>query len=632
MHIRSACCFLLAQGWLSSTKSFFSGVAQEVTSLVKPIPDPSLHSNAGQLSSPIGNSYQPQQNGYGAPNQQQQQYSQGYGQQQPPQHQQHNSQDYMGQFDSQLNREINGGQRYAGGGGSNVPSPAHNRVAQGGYGQVDSSWGDQNDGILPVVPLATQYAGSKPGSRRASLDPNSAPNPSAFPTSHFPTSPTNALSQQLQPLNHPNYTPQQHQQGPQQHSSHFHQPPSGQANVHNISEFTGVSTLSGSPSPPPSQPTGIAGGFQQPYNPLMQSASYPLQPNAAPQSNLAAGASAAAAPQPNGRPGGAVWYPGGGQQPLGGVPLHKPVSYDAPPPVFNPALAAQHSQPPSAVASSHQAVPQARRVLDENSINPNLSGPQPNLAYGQPPSNGYISQQQPQPLQSQSSYVPPPSSMTVPPLVQSYGYSAAPSALSSPGRVLSPAFQTTAGAGPHQQQQGGGGGNQTIPAGNIMARPQMNEQMQQAQPQMPPPSQYGQSQQSSYPQQPQQSGYQHQQQQTSLPSSSLPPPPPVSNYWKQRAAVAGPDTTPVLGGRVDYSDLDYKSMDFAYDNRYEKPGTAAGQHASQQAPPSSLQSQHPSSYGAPVQPPSYGLPQQPAQQQQQQQSIPAQGNYNPYAR
>jgi len=53
--------------------------------------------------------------------------------------------------------------------------------------------------------------------------------------------------------------------------------------------------------------------------------------------------------------------------------------------------------------------------------------------------------------------------------------------------------------------------------------------------------------------------------------AGLPPPPPPSSYWKQLAAQTPkePASSPARSTHVDYSDLDYKTMDFAYNNRYE---------------------------------------------------------------
>ena len=59
---------------------------------------------------------------------------------------------------------------------------------------------------------------------------------------------------------------------------------------------------------------------------------------------------------------------------------------------------------------------------------------------------------------------------------------------------------------------------------------------------------------------------------------ALPPPPP-SSYWVSRAAaqpVAGGGAAGVDGGvggaKVDYSDLDYNSMDFAYARKNKQHG------------------------------------------------------------
>lgn len=46
----------------------------------------------------------------------------------------------------------------------------------------------------------------------------------------------------------------------------------------------------------------------------------------------------------------------------------------------------------------------------------------------------------------------------------------------------------------------------------------------------------------------------------------MPPPPPPSDYWKQRAAQGGASATSSGGAvpKTDYSDLDYRQMDFSY--------------------------------------------------------------------
>lgn len=507
-----------------------------------------------------------QQNGYGQQQQygQQPQQAQQYGQ--PPPHQygqpqasmygqpapqsgyapqqshpsSANGGTYMSQFDNVLQHEL--------GSSSSAPSQypmsygangTPQQATQTGYGQVNASWGNDvdSDGILPVVPLATQYkSASQSNSRRGSQDGGQPPiNPNSFPTSHFPTSPVSALNQ-MQPMGHPNYTPSK-----QTNQLHQPQPIQPQGNIqHNISEFQGITAVSGSPSPPPTiaaPPT-----FQPPLNPLMPSSSGYPQPA---QPNLNMGF-----PNPN------------------------------------PNTNAYHPH------NTHTAAP--KRVIDENSMNPTLSQPQPNPAFVSPQS----------PQQQQQPYGQP--QMSAP--MNSYGHSPATGNLSSPGRILSPAFNT---------------GDQTVPSGNTMARP--------IQPPMPAQANAPQLQSQSHPAAPSASGL-------------LPPPPPVSSYWKQRAATAAPDAVdPMSVGRVDYSDLDYKSMDFAYNNRYERETNTQPAYANTQAAPSQAQVPAQPNYGQPTN--SYA-PQQPAQsyapapgqpayampQQNTPYNQPTQANYNPYAR
>lgn len=513
-----------------------------------PVPDQSAQNSASNVSSPIGNSYSTQQ--YQSPYQ-----SQGYGQQnhggssyQQPQQQQ---QQTLGQMQSHHHPHAQHHQQQQQHGYAHPSSPGR---AQGGFGQ-DAGWGAPDAdgaGVLPVVPLTSQYAAStsQSNSRRASLSLDTSASSASFPTSAFPTSPPNAMAQQL-PLNHPSYAPahlqQQGQQGGnqmgmqgQQHHQHLQH-----GTRYSVDELQSVAAVSASPSPSPPPtlqqgafPTQQYSGMQPSFNPPMPASAYPLQPTSQQQPLQ--------------------------QQPPTLMPYGGPSTPAAAPALFHPAIP-----------------PPARRVLDENSMNPALSGPQPNISYGAGP--------------------PPPSQG-----MQHNGYSS--NTLASPGRVLSPAFNT---GGPSQQQPMGGAG-QMVPSGNLFSQPPQPQQPLQQQQQYPPSQQYSPQQSHSLP--------------SAAPSSSsgMPPPPPVSSYWKQRATVApvveNPDR---VVGRVDYSDLDYKSMDFAYNNRYEREqaqmaaGGAGGMQQQQQQYPAQGQSmpmpppqqQQQSSYGGATQP-SYGQPQQ----------------------
>lgn len=503
-------------GWLSSTKSFFSGVAKEVSSLVAP------QSEAGRSHNGAGD-FPPQQQQHQQQQQQPMPMQPNYGQPMPPQQygqagpyhpapapQVHPggggyaappSNDYLSQFDNVLNREIAPGSNGPYGGGGHLHSPSQSQAQA--YSQVDRTWNDgEQDGILPVVPLSTQFAAasSRGNSRRGSLDGTMAqggvggPTGAAFPTGAFPTAPPSALSQQL-PMGHPSYAPV----APRPLLPATSQPsPPPHANVHNISEFQGVTAVSGSPPPSSSPPPA----FQPPFNPLMPQSAYPLQPHGA----------------------------------------HAPINNAPPPQVFPVA-------PP-------------RRVLDETSMNPTM--------------NATASPQQPL---ANNAYAQSPATSP-------YRYGAA-----QPHATGSPAHSFASSAAPSGQMIPSGNGASSMPS----------QPMQQPM-SMPSPSSS---------------------------SGLLPPPPPVSSYWKQRAAVAGPATTePAFMGRVDYSDLDYKSMDFAYNNRYDRdPASVAPTNvAPSQQPP--VEQQRPAAYPAPqpsfggftAPPPSTGYA-----------SPPAQGNYSTFA-
>lgn len=578
------------------------------------MPDQSAQTSASNVSSPLGNSYQQgqqQQQGYGGQANpyggQQQQQQQGYSQQpqgypqqgyaqQPQQYDYNNQQQqaqqlqpYMpGQSLGQMNQQGNG---YRSFGAPPSPAQAQQQQQHGGYGAHPDpnagAWvnGGDSDGVLPVVPLATQFgaaASSRSASRRASMEPQGvgAPAPnlvaagsaSAMPSAYdgyaapsFPTGATSALQQQLQPIGAPqaHYSPHQQQQQQQQQSTNSNNGFGQQR--YSVDELQSVAAVSASPSPsPPPQMqagafhTGPGGG----YAPAPQMHPSPLIPNAQ-IPTYGGGAGLGANPPPSSSSGSAL----------------------SAPPLFNPAAA--------------MVAPPARRVLDENSINPALAAPQHNHAYAPMPQPGAAFQQQQQAQQHSTN------------------------TLASPGRVLSPAFST---------------GGQTVPSGNVPSQP-----LRPAMPQVQSPS-HAQAMGPSL---------------TSPPSamssassggmgmgmgggsgSGMPPPPPVSNYWKARAATA-PSMPPVPDravGRVDYSDLDYKSMDFSYNNRYEREGGALPVPSPQQ------QQQSQSPYPQPPQQSSfsYGQQQQSPQQQQQQQSYgqpqpygqqPQQTQgYNPYAR
>jgi hypothetical protein len=592
---------VLQGGWLSQTKTFLGGIAKEVGSLVTPIPEQSGNPKSSNVSSPIGNSYNPAgaqgYPGYGNIGGQQQQQQQG---QNPPMPQ---GGDYMSQFDQTLNRELQqnaqgGGYRYAGGGGA-APSPSHGGQQTNGYGHLDSSWNEPgSDGILPVVPLAQQYGAapsSRGGSRRSSLDggagnagapgqqPQLSVNPAlpsaattAFPTSAFPKTPPSALSQQLQPLGHANYVPSRSPGG------------ATQANTFDSTAgFQGVTAISGSPSPPPPPQPQIFTGA--PYNPLV-----PANPN----SNFNSPMNAT---QPAGFSGSSF-----------NSSMNAVSSQPSAPSSLGPSLA-----PPVFPAGALNTAPPARRVLDESSMNPSPLGAQQNpqfgaqQGFGQSQFGGAPSYATPGQPAIPLPVANPPAPLVPPGSGGGGSYGAHTNLLASPGRVLSPAFNTDA-SGPG--------------TGAPMVRP--------PQPGLPPAIGSAQSTYGMQPPQTQQMpgygapGSAPQQQPPSAapgaagaPYGFAPPAPPPSNYWKQRAAVAPPEAPIKHVARVDYSDLDYKSMDFGYNNRYEQSNFGYDQAPlSGHNPLPSPGQQYPAM--PPSQPTQQQQPQFQQQQQQQQQAPP----------